>query len=179
MIDMELIVEFLMQTLCWFTGSKQNWFMLSEKLKKSLGLTLIELLIALAIVATLAAIGVPLFSSYSEKNKISTAKTDIRVIQSEINRYLYTSDILPADLAKIGLGDMRDPYGNPYQYLVSNTGPPGKRRKDHNLVPVNTDYDLYSMGPDGQSVAPFTAQASRDDIVRANNGEYIGPVSDY
>jgi len=52
-------------------------------------------------------------------------------------------------------------------------------RKDHNLVPVNSDFDLFSKGKDGQSKSPFTAKASRDDIVRANNGRYIGPVSGY
>lgn len=53
------------------------------------------------------------------------------------------------------------------------------RRKDHNLVPLNTDYDLYSSGPDGASVGPLTAKASRDDILRANNGRFVGPASAY
>ena len=52
-------------------------------------------------------------------------------------------------------------------------------RKDKNLVPVNTDYDLYSMGEDGRSVGPFTAKASRDDIVRANDGGFVGLAADY
>ena len=61
----------------------------------------------------------------------------------------------------------------------TDPGMEGHRRKDHSLVPVNSDYDLYSMGPDGDSQAPFTAQASRDDIVRASNGGYIGPVIEF
>ena len=52
-------------------------------------------------------------------------------------------------------------------------------RKDHNLVPLNTDFDLYSMGPDGESASPLTAKASRDDIIRANNGSYIGTATNY
>ena len=52
-------------------------------------------------------------------------------------------------------------------------------RKDKNLVPVNSQYDLYSPGPDGESVPPFTAQKSRDDIVLANDGGYIGLAADY
>jgi general secretion pathway protein G len=44
------------------------------------------------------------------------------------------------------------------------------------LVPINTNYDLYNMGPDGRSGTPLTANHSRDDIIRANNGEYIGPA---
>jgi general secretion pathway protein G len=52
-------------------------------------------------------------------------------------------------------------------------------RKDKNLVPINTQYDLYSMGADGQSVPPLTAKASRDDVVMANDGTYIGLASNY
>lgn len=55
----------------------------------------------------------------------------------------------------------------------------GKMRRDHFMVPVNTDFDLYSLGKDGKSVSPFTAAASQDDIVRANNGGYVGIVSEY
>jgi hypothetical protein len=55
----------------------------------------------------------------------------------------------------------------------------GHARKDHSLVPINTDFDLYSMGPDGRSSPPLTAQHSRDDIVRANNGAFIGIASEY
>ncbi len=46
-------------------------------------------------------------------------------------------------------------------------------------VPLNTDYDLYSMGPDGNTAAPITAQAGYDDIIRASDGEYIGPASQF
>ena len=46
-------------------------------------------------------------------------------------------------------------------------------------MPLNSDFDLYSMGPDGQTATPLTAKASRDDIVRANNGGFIGVASDY
>ncbi len=52
-------------------------------------------------------------------------------------------------------------------------------RKDRFLVPLNTGFDLYSMGPDGRSVAPLTAAASRDDVVWANDGAFIGPASDF
>ena len=60
-----------------------------------------------------------------------------------------------------------------------NAGVLGQMRRDHFLVPVNTDFDLYSLGKDGLSRSPFTAAASQDDIVRANNGLYVGLVSEY
>jgi general secretion pathway protein G len=52
-------------------------------------------------------------------------------------------------------------------------------RKDKFLHPINTDYDLYSMGVDGKSAKPITAQPSQDDIIRINDGAYIGLVSKY
>ena len=58
-------------------------------------------------------------------------------------------------------------------------GKPAGARKDRFLVPVNSTFDLYSMGPDGESVPPFTAAKSRDDIVRANDGGYVGRASGF
>ena len=52
-------------------------------------------------------------------------------------------------------------------------------RKDRFLVPINSCYDLYSMGKDGQSVPPLTAKASWDDIVRANDGAFVGLAWQY
>jgi general secretion pathway protein G len=73
-----------------------------------------------------------------------------------------------------------DPWGHPYQYLsFSGLKGKGEMRKDKNLVPINSDYDLYSMGPDGESQTPLTAKASRDDIIRANNGGYVGIAENY
>ena len=47
------------------------------------------------------------------------------------------------------------------------------------MVPINSDFDLYSMGKDGKSQTPLTAKASHDDIIFANNGEYVGRASEY
>ena len=44
--------------------------------------------------------------------------------------------------------------------------------------PVNTDYDLYSLGADGQSKPQFKFKTSQDDIVRAYEGSYVGLVSE-
>lgn len=87
---------------------------------------------------------------------------------------------LPSSLADIGLGGLLDPWDNPYSYLnVSNGANKGHARKDHNLVFINSDNDLYSMGKDGRSVSPLTAKHSRDDIVRASNGRFIGKATDF
>lgn len=155
--------------------------LLKKSLKKWLhrGFTLVELLIVIAILATLSAIALPVFSSYIERAQLSKVKGEIRMLSREIDAFKIEKNRLPATLGELGLGAILDPWGNPYQYLPVEGTPQGKLRKDHSMVPVNQDYDLYSMGPDGDSKSPFTAKASRDDIVRANDGQYIGPVSLY
>jgi general secretion pathway protein G len=55
----------------------------------------------------------------------------------------------------------------------------GQARKDRFLVPINTDFDLYSVGRDGESVASLAAVKSRDDVVRAANGAFIGLASKF
>lgn len=47
-------------------------------------------------------------------------------------------------------------------------------RKDRFLVPINSDYDLYSMGADGESRPQLNSTVSRDDVIRARDGAYVG-----
>jgi general secretion pathway protein G len=147
------------------------------------GFTLIEILIVCGLIGTLSMIIVPRLLGYTQRNRDLQAIVDITQIGTDIDQYVMDHGTPPESLAEVGHDTRRDPWGNPYQYLKifdssdSNIG--GKQRKDHSLVPVNSDYDLYSMGPDGDSRPPFTARASRDDIVRASNGGYVGPVREF
>ena len=144
------------------------------------GFTLIEILIAIGVLAVITSIALVGYRGYIETTRINTAINQITEMSIAIADYGLDNADFPASLDVIGLGNILDPWGNPYQYLniVADPGN-GKVRKDHNLVPLNTDYDLYSMGPDGNSVSPLTAQASHDDIIRANNGSYIGRAANY
>jgi len=143
------------------------------------GFSLVELMIVIALIGTLAAIAIPNYIGYREKAKIAQAISDIRNIEKMTANFTLDNDRLPASLAEIGLIGRLDPWGRPYQYIRVADTPTGKLRKDRFLVPVNSDYDLYSMGRDRASVPPFTAKASQDDIVRANDGGYVGLVSEF
>lgn len=147
----------------------------------SAALTFVELLVVVAMVGTLAAIGVPAYNSYIDKTKNSHAIEDIRFIEAAIKMYRTENGMFPATLAVVRSTNLLDPWGNPYQYLriMPPTPPTGKQRKDQNLVPVNSDFDLYSEGKDGKSAPAFTSALSRDDIVRANDGVYVGLALDY
>ena len=144
------------------------------------GFTLIEVLIASGILAVIASIAVVGYRGYIETTKVNIAINDLTEMSIVISDYGLDNGKFPASLAELGLGAKRDPWGNPYQYLnIETASGKGIVRKDHNLVPLNTDFDLYSMGPDGKSVSPLTAKASRDDIIRANNGSYVGTAANY
>ncbi len=105
---------------------------------------------------------------------------DLDLINQKFEVYYSTYDSYPPTLAAAGLSNMLDPWDNPYEYLLfdENTKK-GEKRKDKFLNPVNTDYDLYSMGVNEATAKPFTSAQGRDDIVRANNGQFIGLAEDY
>lgn len=63
-------------------------------------------------------------------------------------------------------------WGNPYEYL-DLTLRVGKSRRDGKLKPINSDFDLYSRGQDGDSKGNLDSKESLDDIVRAFDGHFI------
>jgi general secretion pathway protein G len=140
------------------------------------GFTLIELIIVVAIICTLAAIAIPSYISSRNKAKIAVAISEIKMIEKAVLNYKAENDAFPDRLSDIGMDQITDPWGNPYRYLRIDGGKTpglnGKRRRDKNANPVNSDFDLYSMGRDGLTVAQFTGKKARDDIVRANNGRF-------
>lgn len=140
--------------------------------------TLIELLITVALAAVLATIAFSSYSKYVARARVTAAIADIAGIQVSLERYFTDHNVLPATLAQAGV-QLNDPWGRPYRYLSMAGATVGQVRKDRSLHPLNTDYDLYSLGADGQSALPLTAQVSRDDVVRATDGAFIGLASDF
>jgi general secretion pathway protein G len=166
---------------CFFNALTAKDVTNAGRRKKSLGFTLIEIMIAISICGLLAAIATPFFIRYRERARVAVAISELKTIETALYNYATTNDGFPDTLAQIGFEQLRDPWGNTYQYLPISGGDKkgkGNMRKDHFLVPVNSDFDLYSKGKDGASAAPFTAKASQDDIVRAFNGAYLGKVAD-
>jgi len=146
------------------------------------GFSLLELMAAVAIASLLGVVAVPLYEEQVDKAKRARAIADIKIIEVQIERFHSDNARLPGTLTDLGVLVPADPWGKAYQYLnivdADNQGK-GKLRKDKNLVPINSDYDLYSLGKDGECASPLTAQKSQDDIVRANNGGYVGLASEY
>lgn len=117
------------------------------------GFTLVEMLLVLVILATLAAIVYPKVMGRSEQARVTAAQTQIAAFKTALDAYEVDTGRYPA--GKSGLVDLTvqprdvtgwhgpylenipvDPWGNPYVYEF-----PGK----HNP----TSYDIYSQGSPG------------------------------
>jgi general secretion pathway protein G len=111
--------------------------------------SLIELIVAVTIMAILAALVVPRVNQWIGFTKGKTARADAETIAQQVRMYMTAKGMstLPADfeLGELAEGDQRllnqnqlvDPWGNPYQIRV-----PGE---------INLDFDVYSLGADGQA----------------------------
>ncbi len=144
------------------------------------GFTVIEMMLTVAIVAVLALIATSSYTKYRERIQTMEAVSDIGSLAPLIGQYALDNNAYPDTLADIARDTMLDPWGHPYRYLSHDTNAHrGQWRKDHNIVPINSDYDLWSSGKDGMSSPALTATYSRDDIVRANNGRFIGLASEF
>ena len=146
----------------------------------SRGFTIVELLIVVSVLMIISAIAIPHLVSALDAARNAKAVGDLRTIQTDILKYESDNGALPDNLGQVGDGAMLDPWKNPYQYL-NNTDSQGngQQRLDRFNVPLNADYDLYSMGKDAQTAQPITAATSQDDVVRVGSAGYTGLAGEY
>ena len=236
---------------------------------------MLEVMIVVAILATLASIGVPQYLSALQTARVGKAKHELRTISNAVDAFTANNHgVLPLTLYQVGFGGKRDPWGMPYCYLNYADGsgdgldwaiaaglvdpsafapvtggagggdggsgwdglaaPQGfgqtigqrpvririrfdeigerigrnlnmnergslagaaqqsgsfsiftgvsadmTRRRDRYMFPLNTDYDLFSLGPDHSTACSLGESVGMDDVIRANNGGFFGRASDY
>jgi general secretion pathway protein G len=122
------------------------------KNKRRSAFTLVEMLLVLVILATLAAIVIPKMAGRSKQAQVTAAKTQINAVESALDAFEVDNGFYPKSLDYLFAAPTNspnwkgpylpksipnDPWGNPYVYEC-----PGKHRPD--------SYDLWSAGPDQQ-----------------------------
>jgi general secretion pathway protein G len=140
-------------------------------------------MLAGALCGLLLAIAVPSYRGIIERQHVQKAVRDLVLIAQKIEKYRTMHDYKPPmSLGELGGVPEKDPWGFDYRYLNFRANLPGIKgmiRKDHNLHPLNSEFDLYSVGPDGDSKGPLTARASQDDVIWARDGAFVGVAGDY
>ena len=145
-------------------------------MKKQSGFSLLEILVAMAIMAILGGVMVMQFSGKTIEANLIKVKTDIKAIESALIQYsadnfMYptteqgidaletkpTSRPEPKNYARQGYIKLGlDPWGNPYQYAY-----PGEFG----------EYDIYSLGADGEEGGEGSAADignwNADEVLRA------------
>ncbi len=143
------------------------------------GFTLVELIVVVAILAVLALLAIPSYNNYVLLAKNSRTMSDIRLLEKEIDAYILDKNTLPASLADIRRDTFPDAWNHPYVFYPIDTTvvPPALdplQRIDRFMNPLNTDFDLYSLGPDGLTNLDISQLDGQNDIIRASGGGYVG-----
>jgi general secretion pathway protein G len=170
---------------------------------RSRAFTLVEVVIVLTIAGVLATVAGTRYVKFIEKARVARSVAELQAISRGLDALKIDGGELPKSLADADLGGTLDPWGHPYEYLkiagslpagqaavhldglpAVAAAPPGaapapRPRMDRFLVPINTDYDLYSVGADGQSEKQLDRKVSRDDVIRAANGSYFGLAENF
>ncbi len=126
--------------------------------KAQSGFTLIEIMVVVVIIGLLAAVVVPKFLTSVDDARVSKAKQDIQAMETALTMYKLDNYVYPT--TDLGLNSLvqkpdvtvaphwrqggylqqphvnKDPWGHDYVYVTPGTH--------------GTDYDLYSLGADGQ-----------------------------
>jgi general secretion pathway protein G len=137
------------------------------------GFSLIELLVVTVILAVLASFAVPAYYKLLDRAKTSGCISELRTLEKEIVGFAAENRVYPNSLADLGLGLISDPWGNAYQYRNHANGDP-PRLDMLGILPLNTDFDIFSLGKDGLSMPKISEAVSLDDVVRAGDGNWVG-----
>ena len=164
------------------SGGFNNFRGWSDPVRRQRAFTLLELAMSVTVVGLLLSIAVPSYRSIVKRQQVEQAVRDLVSIGGALERHRTIHFSLPDSLAELSDVPRTDPWGFEYRYLNFKSdvkGIKGKIRKDHNLHPLNSAFDLYSVGPDGKSASPLTAKISRDDVIWARDGSFVGLAADY
>lgn len=139
------------------------------------GFTLVEMLLVVVILSTLAAMIVPRFAGRSDEARAAAARADVMAnLASALDLYEIDNGAYPQRLEDLvsdpgnarrwrgpyikKASRLRDPWGNAYVYVYPSL--------------KGLDYDLSSPGPDGQ---PGTADDVSNDGQETKDAPNIAP----
>lgn len=95
---------------------------------------------------------------------------DFDLLEGRIGRSIDQLERSAIDLSLINAGNFP---------LFSGVRTEDTRRRDRYMFPLNTDFDLFSLGPDHATSTSLGEPSGLDDVIRANNGGFFGVAANY
>ncbi len=142
--------------------------------------SLVETLVVCALISVLASLSAGIYVSALKTARVARAIGDLHALDADVNAFHLRNNRYPTTLVEARPIVPNDPWGQPYVYTdLSQRGSRGRARKDGRLNPINADFDLYSVGEDGRTATPLTAPQSKDDVIRAREGAFLGLAADF
>lgn len=142
--------------------------------------SLVETLVVCALIATLASLSAGIYVNALKRARITRAIADLRALDVDIRAFHVRFNRYPTTLTEARMPIPIDPWGSPYVYTdLSQRGSRGRARKDGRLNPINSDFDLYSVGEDRRTATPLPSPMSQDDVIRARDGAFLGLASEF
>ena len=142
--------------------------------------SLVEMLVVCALVSTLSALGAAVYVEALKTARVTRAIGDLHALDIDVRAFHLRNNRYPTTLTEARPIVPNDPWGRPYVYTdLLGKGGKGKARKDGKLNPINSDFDLYSIGEDGKTTTPLRAPQSRDDVIRARDGAFLGLAAEF
>lgn len=154
-------------------------------------ITLLELLLIITIITLLLAILIPAVYQAKRTTQYKVAEFDIRQIIRAIRGFELDHDDRQPERAwsddendededkELFSPPPRDPWSHRYVYNPFQVTPPEARRTLEARQYLNTKYDLFSLGIDGESAPSIILPVSYDDVIMADDGGYVGKAKDY
>jgi general secretion pathway protein G len=138
------------------------------------------MLVVCALISTLASLAAAVCLNALKAARVARAIGDLHALDTDVRLFHLRNDRYPTTLTEARPIVPNDPWGQPYVYTdLSQKGSKGKARKDGKLNPINSDFDLYSIGEDGVTTTPLKAPMSKDDVIRARDGAFLGLAADF
>jgi general secretion pathway protein G len=130
-------------------------------------------MMVIALIGILTAVALPRYMDHRNRIRVDTAQKHIRIMSAAVSDFAQEYGRYPDDLSEVSLANTLDPWGRPFVYYNIDANGRGHARKDRALNPLNTDFDLYSIGADGKTKGQISNKDSLDDVIRARNGGFV------
>jgi type IV pilus assembly protein PilE len=125
---------------------------------KEAGFTLIELMIAVAIIAIIATIAIPSYQAHTMKARRSDGHAFLLTIQSRMERHMYDEDTYPSRLTELGF--VADKEKSPEEFYEVEIKAPDA------ACPIDSCYVLIAT--------PLGSQVDDGNLELHSNGTKVG-----